>query len=77
MLQELEKLARHPKVETTRQVGMLAAIDLKNSTYFIQDLINVGIYLINQNNRLIISPAINMPPELISEGFAKIHKLLE
>jgi len=77
MSQELEKLSKHPKVEVTRQVGMLAAIDLKNSTYFIQDLINVGIYLINQNNRLIISPAINMPPDLISEGFAKIHKLLE
>lgn len=74
---ELTSLQTHPKVESVRQVGMLGAIDLKNSTYFIKDLTEVGIYLINQNNRLILSPAINMPKEYLQEGFHKIKQLLE
>ncbi len=74
--EELSKFKSHRSVLEVRSIGLLAAIDLDktiDAKYFIKN----GIYLISQNNRIILAPPLILNVEQLKLAMNKIFKTIE
>jgi taurine--2-oxoglutarate transaminase len=73
----LEKFCRNIKkaknVVTTRHCGMMAAIVLKETIPW-ENFINSNIYLVSQDKRIILAPALNYKPKVLEKALELLTK---
>lgn len=71
----LDELSKKNQVKTIRKIGMISFIEL-DKAYKWEDFIKQNVFLYFSNNNLILAPALNMPEDLILEGFNKISTVI-
>jgi taurine--2-oxoglutarate transaminase len=74
--EELEKLKKLKIVKAIRNIGMISAVDLHKTVEW-KKFIEGQIYLVAQNNRIIIAPPLIIDPPTLIEGMNRIYNVLK
>ncbi len=74
--QELDNLKSLSIVKEIRSIGHLAAVDLHKTVEW-KKFFESGLYLVSQNNRIILAPPLIMTEEELKEAFLRLNHVLK
>ncbi len=70
------QISKNPKVKATRQIGLLAAIDLEEAPTW-KEFFNNGIYLVVKENMAILAPSYNTSLKDLKKGFSIFEQTIQ